>query len=477
MNRLHPENLGQLAADVQLPPYRREELRPGILHLGLGAFHRAHQAVFTEDAIAASGGDWGIIGVSMRSNRVARQLRPQQNLYSLMSEDARGYQLQVLGAITETLVASRELERVLEAFANPAIQVVTLTITEKGYCLAADGHSLDAQTPVVSADLARPSQPSSAVGILALGLKHRLEAGGAPLTLVSCDNLSANGRVLEGVLKDYLQLTFPGVLPWLDSSLAFPCSVVDRIVPAISEEKRQEQCQRLGLIDQGAVSTEPFTQWIIEDHFAAARPDWQRAGVQLVGDILPYEKMKLGLLNASHSAIAYLGLLAGLETVDQVMANERLGPYIQRLMSLELTQALEVPVDFDLDDYRDALLLRFSNPSLGHRCQQIAMDGTEKIRQRWLPILQQMRLPEQLLKALGAWCHIILQTDVAIEDPRQSLLLELRSSGDSLDGRLDGALDNLGITPRTIPDYAGVKEILLQNLDILDQKGVSQLLN
>ena len=183
MNRLHPENLGQLAADVQLPPYRREELRPGILHLGLGAFHRAHQAVFTEDAIAASGGDWGIIGVSMRSNRVARQLRPQQNLYSLMSEDARGYQLQVIGAITETLVASRELERVLEVFANPAIQVVTLTITEKGYCLAADGHSLDTQAPGVSTDLAEPSQPSSAVGILALGLKQRLAAGGAPLTL------------------------------------------------------------------------------------------------------------------------------------------------------------------------------------------------------------------------------------------------------------------------------------------------------
>jgi fructuronate reductase len=477
MNRLHPDTLEGLHAAVQLPAYDRSSVRPGILHLGLGAFHRAHQAVFTEQAMAASGGDWGIIGVCMRSDRVAQQLKPQGNLYSVMSEAADGYALRVIGAISDVLVAPQELDRVVEAIASSAISIVTLTVTEKAYCLAADGKSLDRSDPVVSADLAEPSQPSSTVGMLALGLKRRLEDGGAPLTLISCDNLSANGAKLESILQDYLQSVFPEVLSWFKKSLAFPSSMVDRIVPAMTGEKKQQQSDRLGLLDEGAVSTEPFMQWIIEDNFAADRPDWDSAGVLVVADILPYETIKLRLLNATHSAIAYVGLLAGLETVDQVMADIGLRKFIEGLMAEDLMPALEVPANFELEDYRDALLVRFSNPCLGHRCQQIAMDGSEKIRQRWLPTLQDNSHPEKLLKALSAWCHFILCTDIPIEDPRGRQLRELRTGAEAIDKRLDAVLACLRIVPDTLADYFGVHKQIMQNLDILEEQGVRQLLN
>jgi fructuronate reductase len=253
--------------------------------------------------------------------------------------------------------------------------------------------------------------------------------------------------------------------------------MVDRIVPSMTEDKQALQSGRLGLEDLGAVGTEPFSQWIIEDNFAAGRPDWERAGVQLVADILPYENIKLRLLNASHSAIAYTGLLAGIETVDQVMTDAVLGTYIQRLMAEDLVPALEAPDGFDLDSYRDALLVRFGNPCLEHSCRQIAVDGTEKIRQRWLPALQQAQLPGQLLKALAAWCYFILNTDLPVEDPRESRLLELRDAGECIDRRLEVALDCVGISPGSIPCYKNLREILLQNLDILEEKGVGHLLS
>lgn len=475
MERLHPDRLAALAPHVRTPAYDRRGMAAGIVHLGLGAFHRAHQAVYTEDAIERAGGDWGIIGVSLRSDGVARQLNPQDGLYSLWSEDAGGGELRVIGCVQQVLVAGRDLDAVVAAIASASTRLVTLTITEKGYLLAADGESLAVDDPAMAADLADPARPSTAIGVLALGLKARSEGSGAPLTVLSCDNLSANGSVLGKVLRDYLALTFPPVGLWLDAAVSFPCSMVDRIVPATTPAQKQRQAQALGLLDEGAVSTEPFRQWVVEDNFASERPAWDAVGVQLVDDIQPYETIKLRLLNASHSAIAYCGLLAGRATVDEVMADGVLRNFVAQLMAQDLAPGLDVPRGFDLEGYREALLARFGNPCLAHRCAQIAMDGSEKIRQRWLPTLQVAPAP-RLRKALAAWCFFILGTDQEIADPRADQLQAQRVATDADSVRVRTVLALVGITPDTIADYEVFSAEIERNVDILRSEGVQGLL-
>lgn len=475
MTRLHPDILGALPADVRTPQYERTTLTPGILHLGLGAFHRAHQAVYTDDAMEQGSNDWGIIGVSLRSPNVSRQLGPQEGLYSVWSEDGGGRELRVIGAVQQVLVAREDLSAVIAAIADPAIRIISLTITEKGYALGGDGTSLDVADAAVASDLAAPGAPVTAVGVLALGLRARSQAGGAPVTVLSCDNLSENSKLLGILLREYLALTFPEVLPWLDTAVTFPCSMVDRIVPAMTDEQRARQSQALGCSDEGAVSTEPFRQWIIEDNFAAGRPDWEQVGVQLVTDILPYENIKLRLLNASHSAIAYAGLLAGKNTVDAVMADAGLRNYVERLMSDELMPALEVPAGFDLYAYRDDLLARFSNPCLGHRCEQIAMDGSEKIRQRWLPTLQVAKAP-QLRRALAAWCYVVLFTERQLDDPRAEALIAQRRANGPLLERLTATLTCARIGGDEVPDFAGLLSGLVRDIGTIDTQGVVSLL-
>ncbi|MFV8817498.1 mannitol dehydrogenase family protein [Haliea sp. E17] len=471
MERLSTESLADLADKVITPAYDRAALRPGILHLGLGAFHRAHQAVYTDTALRLGGGDWGIIGVCMRGDSVARQLRPQDLLYSVWSRGGDGDQLRVIGALTGVIVAPEEPAALDAAFADPGIRIVTLTVTEKGYCL--DGDGLDTELPAVRADLAAPELARTAIGILARGLARRYDSGGAPLTVISCDNLAENGARLARALRSYAAIAWPHLLDWLDSSVRFPCSMVDRIVPAMDAAGRERQAQRLGLWDEAAVATEPFTQWIIEERFAAGVPDWAAAGVRLVADIRPYEAIKLRLLNAAHSAIAYAGLLAGLETVADVMADARLREFIERLMREELAPALVVPPGFDLDAYREQLLQRFANPHLQHRCAQIAMDGTEKIRQRWLPTLATLPADTLLLRALAAWCHYVLCTGLALEDPRSAALTQLRNSDAPLASRLADLLACLGLAATDIPAQMTT---LLQHCQSLAEGGPDALL-
>ncbi len=470
MQRLQPQTLGQLQAAVRHPGYDRAQLRAGILHFGIGAFHRAHQAVYTDAALAAAGGDWGIIGVSLRSDAVAQQLDPQQGLYSVLAEDGEHAEIQVIGAVLRVLVATREREAVVAAIADPSIHIITLTITEKGYALAADGETLNVAEPTIRADLAAPESPGSAIGLLALGLRTRQQQGGAPLTILSCDNLARNSHKLRAVLGDYLRLAFPDVLPWLAQSVRFPCSVVDRIVPAMTAAARAHQSQLLGLDDAGAVATEPFSQWVIENDFATGRPAWEVAGARFVTDVEPYEAIKLRLLNASHSAIAWCGLLTGCATVDAVMADPALRGYIERLMTQELMLRLSAPSGFDLDSYRDALLQRFANPRLAHRCAQIAMDSSEKIAQRWLPALQSGPAP-LLCRALGAWCHAVLCTDIALDDPRAAQLLAWRESEAPMGVRIEGVLANARITADTVPEFAGVCAAVEAELTVLRTQG------
>jgi fructuronate reductase len=252
--------------------------------------------------------------------------------------------------------------------------------------------------------------------------------------------------------------------------------MVDRIVPGMTPVNRARQDALLGAVDEGAVNTEPFSQWIIEDCFAAGRPDWESVGVQLVADILPYENIKLRMLNASHSAIAYCGLLAGRETVDQVMADPALRSYVEQLMQRDLMPVLDVPSGFDLPAYRDQLLQRFGNPCLHHRCQQIAMDGCEKIGQRWLPILQAGKDCQQMIKALSAWCYFVLHTDFELDDPQASRLLALRQSDEIELQSLQGILACARISGESVENFESLCDVLLKNLAVVAHSGIVALL-
>ncbi len=394
-----------------LPPEVRPRVDPralpvGIVHLGIGAFHRAHQALFTEDAIAAAGGDWGICGVTQRGPAVVEQLAPQDGLYSVTARDGAGESTRVAGVVRELLWASAGPERLVERIGAPTTAVVTLTVTEKGYRHDPATGRLNRRDPDVAADLG-DGGTRTVLGQLAAGLRRRRDAGGAPLTIVSCDNLPANGRLLAGLMREFTD--GDSLQAWMERSVAFPSTMVDRIVPAPTARDRAAVAARLGLVDEGAVVTEPFAQWVIEDAFAAPRPAWERAGATLTGDVEPYERIKLRLLNGSHSTLAYLGALAGCELIADAVA--AFAPAARALMADDAAPTLTVPDGFDLAAYQAEVLARFANPALPYTTLQVASDGSQKLPQRLLaPALDRRRAgatPGMAALAVAAWMRFV----------------------------------------------------------------------
>lgn len=382
MMRLSRQTLDRLPATVERPDYDPARLAVGIVHLGIGAFHRAHQAVFT-DAVLADDPSWGICGVSLRSPETRDALAPQDGLYTLKVQDGEGEEVQVIGSVVELLCAPEDPEAVLARMANPATRIVSLTITEKGYCHNPATGKLDEGHPDVVHDLQNPARPKSAVGFIVEALARRASAGVPPFTLLSCDNLPSNGHVLKNVVTRFAELRDPA-LANIIRELASPSTMVDRIVPATTEKDRSDISAAIGVVDAWPIVTEPFRQWVVEDDFPLGRPAWEKAGVVFVDDVAVFEMMKLRLLNGSHSTLAYLGYLAGAETVAEAMALPGMEALIEGLMVEEVSPTLPALPGFDLAAYRRALLQRFRNPALRHRTWQIAMDGSQKLPQRLL---------------------------------------------------------------------------------------------
>jgi fructuronate reductase len=381
-------------------------LSVGIVHLGIGAFHRAHQAVFTEDAIAAAGGDWGICGVTQRSPDVVEQMAPQDGLYSVTARDGGDESTRVIGAVRELLWAQADPEALTERIAAAGTAVVTLTVTEKGYRHDPATGRLQRDDPDVTADLA-DGGTRTVLGRLAAGLERRRNTSGAPLTIVSCDNLPDNGGLLAGLMREFTEGR--PLQAWMEGSVTFPATMVDRIVPAAAAGDRSEIAARLGLADEGGVITEPFSQWVIEDAFAGARPAWERAGATLTGDVAPYERIKLRLLNGSHSTLAYLGALAGCELIADAV--EPFAPVVRALMADDAAPTLRVPDGFDLAAYQDEVLARFANPALRYTTLQVAGDGSQKLPQRLLaPALDRRQAgaaPGMVALGVAAWMRFV----------------------------------------------------------------------
>ena len=405
--RLSEATLGRLPSEIVRPGYDRSEQKVGIVHFGLGAFHRAHQAWYTEQCLAAGERDWAIVGVSLRSEAVAAQLNPQGGLYTLTA----GGTTQAIGALRGVLVAKRDDQAIEAALGAPDTRVVTLTVTEKGYCRAPDG----------SLDLAL-ARRGSFYPYLAAALERRRRAGARGLSLISCDNLMHNGDQLGRLIYAYLAAEAPHVADWFAAECVCPNSMIDRIVPATTAADLDALEARLGLRDEGAVLTERFSQWVIEDRFAGPRPGWERHGAQLVADVAPFEAAKLRMLNGAHSALAYLGLARGHEFVHQAIADPPLRELAERLMLREAAPTISAAPGQDLAAYAETLLQRFADPSLAHRLEQIAMDGSEKVPQRWLPVLawrEARGAPSPALLAALAGFLLHMRGDVRpVRDPR-----------------------------------------------------------
>ena len=416
--RLSSASLDTLPADIIRPGYDCETRGIGIVHFGIGAFHRGHMAAYTEDTMATDKGNWRILGVSLRSPAVRDQMRPQNGLYTLVERSAEGSKARIIGAVADVLVAAEERERLVTSLAAPTTHIASLTITEKGYCRAPDG-SLDPEQ----------ANDRSVYAYLAEAFARRRDAGLPGLTLLSCDNLTANGVQLKRLMHAYLKRNAPGLNDWFDAVCTCPSTMIDRIVPATTEADRAEIEALLGVRDDATVITEAFSQWVIEDNFAGPRPAWERHGAQFTSDVLPFETAKLRMLNGAHSALAYLGLQHGHEFVHQAIADPKLATLINTLMRDETATSLKLTAGQDLDAYANDLIARFANPALNHRLIQIAMDGSQKIPQRWLETLafhqQQGRQCLAILAGIAAWiCHI-RGDNGAVDDPMAGKLFAI----------------------------------------------------
>ncbi|SMP21299.1 fructuronate reductase [Shimia sagamensis] len=397
----------------------------GIVHLGLGAFFRAFGCVYVADAMAASGGDWGIVGVSLRSPNTRDALRPQDWNYtavSLAENDVVSRQIDVLN---DVLVAPENPMAVLAAMIDPAVKIVSLTVTEKGYCHNPATGMLNPDHPDVHHDLTH-DLPVSAVGFLVRALQMRRAAGIAPFTVLSCDNLPENGRVVRGVVLDMARRIDPDLADWIEAEGRFPCTMVDRITPATTQDDIARVETLTGVPDAAPVMHEPFSQWAIVDDFVGGkRPDLAAAGAEMVADVTAHEYMKLRMLNGTHSALAYTGYLAGHKTIDQTILDPVFATYTRALWA-EIMPAVTPPDGVNLDAYADALYERYANPAIRHRTWQIAMDGSQKLPQRLLGTLRENiaagRPSPGLYLAVAAWMRYVSGTDetgqqIDVRDP------------------------------------------------------------
>lgn len=444
--RLNEATLANLPKDIERPGYDRGAVTTGIVHLGVGAFHRAHQAVYT-DTVLARDPRWGIVAASLRSPDTYDALEPQDGLYTVSVRSKEGEALRVIGAIRRVIVAPQSIDDLLGVMVDPDTRIVSLTVTEKGYCHDPATRTLNEAHPDIVHDLAYHHSPRSAPGFIIEALRRRRAAGVPPFTVLTCDNLPSNGRTVKRVLTRFAELVDPDLGRFVADRVSCPSTMVDRIVPATSDEDRERISGALGAGDAWPVVTEPFTQWVIEDRFPQGRPAWEEAGAEFVADVEPYEHMKLRLLNGSHSTLAYLGYLAGYETVAETMADPAFVRLVEGLMDEEVTPTLHMPPGADLASYKRALVERFKNPALRHRTWQIAMDGSQKLPQRLLGTVRD-RLREdapirRLALGVAAWMRYVTGIDekgapIDVRDPMAARLRELADRAGGSAERLAG---------------------------------------
>lgn len=479
MRRLTNATAPALSDHVTVPTYDRSAITPGIVHLGVGAFHRAHQAPLVDDCLSRGEHTWGIVAASLRSTETRDALMPQDCLYTLAIQEGDTRENRVVGSIANILVGPEDPSVLLEILADPQIRIVTLTVTEKGYTAKLANCELRLDHPDVVHDQANPTRPRSALGFLVEAIRLRRERAVAPFTVLSCDNIPSNGKTLKALLVQFADIGDADLTSYIRESVSCPSCMVDRIVPATTDQDRAEISGSLGVEDSWPVVTEPFWQWVVEDTFPSGRPRLELSGVEFVEDVKPHENMKIRMLNGAHTTIAAIGRVAGLATVHEVYADNRVRNFIDAYFrQVEMTLADGV----DSEKYKSRLSTRFSNTALQHRTEQIAMDASQKLPQRIIAPLADLTDAGQgrslLLFALAIWIRSCMPTnepgDVLIMNDPLAQQLSVAVAQDDPETIVDAIFQIDGIfDPRWPSDQAARHEVTrflecIQNEGVLD---------
>jgi fructuronate reductase/mannitol 2-dehydrogenase len=477
---LSDQTLTQLPGDVSAPDYDRTALRPGIVHIGIGGFHRAHQAVYLDELARRGETDWGVVGVGLHSRQIGEVLADQDRLYLVVERGPDGDRARVVGAMTRYLYGPDDPAAVLDALVDERVRLVTLTITGTSYRIDPHTGEFDADDEALRADLRDPARPSTVFGYLVEALHRRRQSGLPPFTVLSCDNMQHNGAAARTAVVSFARLRDEQLAAWIDENVAFPSSMVDRITPSTSPEDRDAVVAATGVDDRWPVITEPFRQWVVEDRFCNGRPPLEQVGVQFVDDVRPYEVIKTRLLNAGHTAIGYLGYLAGYRTTDELMADPVFRTFLTRLMAEEIAPLLPSAPGVDLAEYQETLLDRLSNPRMADQLARLGRRGSTKVPNYLLPSVHEaidQGRPHQLLcLAVAGWLRFLRGEDYAgeeipVEGPRTDLIPVAQEAGGNSARLLseEAIFDHVGQDPR-------FAEPVQRALEALDREGPREVL-
>ena len=439
--KLTSANLPLLSANVRVFSYDRQQLQKSIVHIGIGGFFRAHQAVYLDDLMHLQGhNEWGYCGIGLLESdqHICDALWSQDCLYTVVQRDAGGDQARVIGSLLEFIYAPADPDIAIEKMADPSCRIVSLTITEGGYYANQGTGEFNPLRPDIVYELSYPAHPRCSFGYLAAALERRRTRGLAPFTIMSCDNLQNNGDITKKMLLAFTRILNPALADWLAQHGEFPNSMVDRITPATNDEHRHMVNNQFGIDDAWPVVTESFKQWVIEDHFPGGRPAWELVGAQMTSDVLPYEKMKLRLLNASHQALCYIGMLKGYTYAHEAMADADISALVQKMMDIEVTPLLSPVAGIDLTLYKKTLIERFSNPAIKDQLARIGTEGSARIPKFVLPSINEQlerNGPITLLSfTVAAWFRYLTGTNdsgqsMPINDPYADKLSAYAISG------------------------------------------------
>ncbi len=430
--KLNQSNLAQISQTAQIPEYDRSKIKCGIMHMSIGGFHRSHQAVYVDNLLSQGSKDWGIcaIGLMPQDQENIQKLQAQGNLYTVLERNSESDVARVVGSIIETIHAPSSPQKVLERLADEDIRILSLTVTEKGYCYD-NKSNLDFENALIKQDLSDLTSPKTALGYIVSGLKERKDNNKVPFTVMSCDNLPGNGHLTRKLVLQFADKIDSELSTWVKENVSFPNSMVDRITPVTTDDIIQTIRTKFQIEDAWPVVCEDYIQWVLEDNFCNGRPEWEKAGVQLVEDVDPYEKMKVRLLNGSHSALAYISYLKGYRKVDEAMADPLIRNFVRSYMDQDITPTVPNVPGINLEDYKDKLIERFSNPAISDQVQRLAEDGSQKIPNAILPcILHQLNnngSTKFSILALACWFRYLTAVDeelkpIEINDPLSARL-------------------------------------------------------
>jgi len=485
--KLNKQNLSQLGESIARPAYSQSETRQGIAHIGVGGFHRAHQAFYTDALMnLGEGHDWSICGVGLRpeDRAVHDALAAQDYLYTLFElGDTPDTETRIIASISGMLLAEDDVQALIDKLASPEIRIVSLTITEGGYCIDDSNGEFMTHLPQIQYDLAHPNAPKTVFGFLCAALAKRRAAGTPAFTVMSCDNLPHNGAVARKALLAFATLRDADLHDWIAANVSFPNAMVDRITPMTSTAHRLQLHDEKGIDDAWPVVCEPFVQWVLEDKFVDGRPAWEKVGVQFTDDVTPYEEMKIKLLNGSHLALTYLGSLKGYHFVHETMNDPLFVAYIRAYMDLDVTPQLASVPGIDLEGYKDTLIERFSNQAIADQLERVCSDGSSKFPKFTIPTINRLILDQGNLDraslVVAAWAlYLKGNTDeqggsYKIVDPRAEFCQALVADDALTTQRLLAVEEIFGAA---IPQSAEFVASFERNLNSLRELGVSKTL-